>query len=557
MSQRGRASRSLFLVVGVALVASMFGSGAQAHSERPAEFPDGNGSVPKYRPYDETAPNLVVCKEDSAARIAAMEDPEWQAWNEALLGRCAYSHINDALAAVEAPGTNVYVLPGHYIEDPYRARPECADELPSGGNEEGSGAPILSYAQQVGCPYYENLIPILGDTNPGDDERVCDGPLCDLQIEGTGESAEDVVIDGGYDEQGNFNKLNGIRGDRADGLYLKNFTIQLFEFNAVYILETDGFVIDDVIARWNDEYGFLTFAVDHGVYQYCEGYGNGDSGIYPGSASDVNDDNPRTEPIKRWAIEIKYCNSHDNALGYSGTAGNSVYAHDNFFHHNATGIATDSVFPDHPGLPQDHGRFEDNWIFSNNVNFYEKYVHTGICDLPAAERGYEDGTVCPVIPAPVGTGMMIAGGNYNFIARNYVFDNWRSGFMLFGVPAAVRDEMDPSKQFDTSNFNNYVNNFMGISPLVGADRNGIDFWWDDQGEGNCWQGNVGPNGAAVTSNTMYPFGLPTCTSGGSRPIPLNPFKQGPLVPCVTYDRSDETFRDPPGCTWFDTPTEPN
>ncbi|MEU7702940.1 hypothetical protein, partial [Streptomyces sp. NPDC039028] len=28
---------------------------------------------------------------------------------------------------------------------------------------------------------------------------------------------------------------------------------------------------------------------DHGLYKNCESYGNGDSGIYPGSASDIND----------------------------------------------------------------------------------------------------------------------------------------------------------------------------------------------------------------------------------------------------------------------------
>ena len=182
---------------------------------------------------------------------------------------------------------------------------------------------------------------------------------------------------------------------------MRNFTVQQAEFNAVYVLETDGFMIDKLIARGNDEYGILAFASDHGLIQNVDAYYNGDSGIYPGSASDLNADS-KTIAVKRYAIEIRNNKSHDNALGYSGTAGNSVYAHHNKFYDNATGIATDSLFPGHPGLPQDHARWSHNDIYSNNENYYKKYVDTGICAKPMKERGYINGTVCPVDPDPGG-----------------------------------------------------------------------------------------------------------------------------------------------------------
>ena len=76
--------------------------------------------------------------------------------------------------------------------------------------------------------------------------------------------------------------------DRAGGVYFRNFTVQQAEFNALYVLETDGFVVDRVVARGNDEYGILAFAADHGLIQRTDNYWNGDSGIYPGSASDIN-----------------------------------------------------------------------------------------------------------------------------------------------------------------------------------------------------------------------------------------------------------------------------
>lgn len=60
------------------------------------------------------------------------------------------------------------------------------------------------------------------------------------------------------------------------------------------------------------------------------------------------------------------CNSHHNWAGLSGTAGNSLWVHDNDFHDNSVGIALDSLFPDHPGMPQGYSRFTGNRIFSNN-----------------------------------------------------------------------------------------------------------------------------------------------------------------------------------------------
>jgi hypothetical protein len=553
-------SRSWLTAVASALLLVSLPSPASAHAEREAFFPDGTGKVPRYRPMI-AEPNLVVCAPDSHRRILKIGDAGLRADNLALEKRCRFRNLQDAVNAVRKKGTTIYMLPGVYREKPYRKQPACAKELQQAGDEQG--APILSYEQQLTCPHAQNLVGIFGDIKPADDKRQCNAPVCNLQIEGTGQKPGDVLITGGFKKDGNWMKLNGIRGDRADGLYLRNFTIELFEFNAVYVLETDGFVIDKVVSRYNDEYGFLTFAVDHGVYKNCEGYNNGDSLIYPGSASDVNSGNEDYTQRKRWAIEIFNCKSHHNALGYSGTAGNSVYAHDNEFFANQAGVVTDSIFAGHPGLPQDHAWFRDNRIYSNNSNYTEKYVQSGLCDKPPAERGYKppkgkpawSGTVCPVVPAPVGAGMVIAGGNWNLLQDNEVWDNWRAGFMLFSVPAVVREEYDPSKAYDTSHFNKYVGNHVSLTPRGLVDLNGVDFWWDDQGEGNCWEDNVAPDDV-VTSNTMYPTGLPDCASGGSAPIPNNPFKSGQIAACATYDRSDPQFRDPPGCDFFDTPEEP-
>ena len=539
---------------------------AVAHEEREAIFPDKNvGSVPEYRTFPQ-AQRVVVCAADSAQRIAALPG-EARTRSQALLGECAEDSIQDAVNTIAAPGglganSTIYLLPGVYLEEKYAAPPTgaCAEIQPEGegdvigslqgSEEDNAGVPaLLSYAQQLQCPNVHNLIAIMGDQNPDDTSYRCDSDLCGLQIEGTGERPDDVVVDN------RFAKLNAIRADRADGLYLRNFLVQQSRFNSVYIIETTGFVVDKMVARANDEYGFLAFASDRGLIKDCEAYYNGDSGVYPGSASDINADRT-TIDVERYAIEITRCYSHDNALGYSGTAGNSVYAHDNVFSNNATGIATDSFFPGHPGLPQDHARFSNNKIFSNNRNYYD-FVRDGTCAKPIEERGYlEKGVVCPVIPTPVGTGIIIAGGNLNSVDNNLIYDNWRAGTYQIWVPAALRDEFDPTKQYDTSNGNQYRDNRMGFAPDGAVQPNGLDSFWDDEGVGNCWQGNVSSWGD-YRSNAVDPRGLPTCDSGGSQFVPgTSAVKFTGFLGCSQYNRDDEFFRDPPACDWFTSPVRP-
>ncbi|MGN6577619.1 MAG: right-handed parallel beta-helix repeat-containing protein [Nocardioides sp.] len=573
-----RNTRVQVVLAVLAMVVGLLGVGgfspASAHEERPASFPDGSGSVPKYLGLDNPR-SRVVCKPDSGKRIAAMKPGALKRTNKALLRRCEFHSIQSAVNSIEKPRTSVYILPGYYTEKKWaqKKRSDYCSHLatesdsPLGDaatyigslSSPGTGAaaaadsgdgttdPIaLSYADQLRCQHNLNLIAIMGDHTPTNDSIHCDSELCGTQLVGTGATKKAVVIDN------KFAKLNAVRADRAGGVVLRNFTVQQAEFNAVYVMETDGFRLDRLITRGNDEYGILAFASDHGLIQHTNNYYNGDSGIYPGSGADLNADNPDFEP-RRYAIEIRYNRSHDNTLGYSGTAGNSIHAHHNKFYDNSTGIATDSLFPGHPGLPQDHARWDHNEIHSNNSNYYTKYVDTGVCAKPIEERGYIDGTVCPVIPTPVGTGLLIAGGNFNSTDHNWIYDNWRYGTMQFWVPSPLRDEYDPSKLYDTSNYNHSFGNHMGLTPSGKKLHNGMDFWWDDQGQGNCWEDNESSRGEPTDNFTIDPG---PCADGGSQLVPGAPVKDAGFLSCSQYDRNDPTWRHPPECSWFDDPEKP-
>jgi hypothetical protein len=576
--RRSRSHDALFFPVRpgplalVSLLAAVLGLGvgtaapAVAHEERPAVFPDGSGHRPDFLGLDNPR-HRVVCTPQSRAKIAAMPAGHLRRVNQRLLRDCEFRSIQTAINSIEQRNTSVYVLPGTYTERRWANRKRSAycsnlqtssaDPLavseyigsltsPDTGADD-TGPIALSYPDQVRCAHNLNLIAIFGDRTPRNDSIRCDSRFCGTQLVGTGRRRTDVLIDN------KFAKLNAIRADRAGGVYFRNFTVQRAEFNSLYVMETDGFVVDRVVARANDEYGILTFASDHGLVQHVNTYYNGDSGIYPGSGSDLNADNTDFEPT-RYAIEIRDSRSHHNMLGYSGTAGNSIWAHDNEFYANSTGIATDSLFPGHPGLPQDHARWSHNRIYSNNSNYYTKYVDTGVCAKPMPERGYLHGTVCPVIPTPVGTGVLIAGGNYNSTDHNLIYDNWRYGTMQFWAPAPLRDEYDPTKLYDTSNHNHTFANTMGIRPDGSVAHNGLDFWWDDQGIGNCWENNVSSRGEPTNNFTVDPG---PCAEGGSTFLPgTSAVKDSGFLSCSQYDRSDPVWHHPPGCTWFDSPTKP-
>jgi hypothetical protein len=519
-----RALTRIGAIAALALVAalSLGSTPASAHEERDPRMPDGTGSVPEYR---NVGTRLLVCKSDRAdfeGRVAGFP-ADLRARNLQMWDQCqreGYRHLQEAVDAVREPGVRIAVLPGVYLEEPSLLPPvgECAS-LPA--RRADMGYQVLSYEQQVACPHNQNLVAIFGKEN--------------LQIEGTGAWPTDVVVDAQYQ------KLNAIRADRANGFYLRNLTAQKTTFNAVYILETDGFVIDNAIGRWNDEYGFLTFADDHGKYVDCEAYGNGDSGVYPGAASNINAN--RGHDVPRYAIEITNCYSHHNALGYSGTAGDSVWAHDNRFTENGAGVSTDSAFPDHPGMPQNHAKFERNDIGDNNVDYYG-YVRDGTCARPPAERGYERGVVCPVVGIPTGTGILNPGGNYNVWRDNWIYGHTYAGTILTWVPGFVRNDTGWSAQFDTSHENRVYGNRMGVSPTGRKRANRVDVWWDGQGRNNCWQ--------AVGSSEPVP--VPRCDGGGApagsgpdRWI-AEPGKVLKLYECNDYDL--QRARIPGNCDWF-------
>jgi hypothetical protein len=597
----------------IAAALAVFGSvAADGHPERTTTFEwPATGSVPTYRT---NGPSVVVCKADSAALLAAeygvslspsssrrvlhrrharrrraqrrhlagrhghrrvvhvgatssVRGPAEYQQRLALLQQCRFHDIQAAIDSAQS-GYRVLIMPGVYQEQPSRDVPVGAAGQPPCPNDyvtvEGDfrfapppvgprsndlpERPNRNYA--IKCPNSKNLIAVVGDTRPEPHPATPILPrclrLCNLQIEGMGRGPQDVLI------QSDRKKSDALRIDRANGIYLTNFTVEQGAFNDIDLVEVDGFKIDNVVARYAQNYGILSFTATHGLYDHITAYGNGDSGIYPGSTMKGCGVDPNlygtceATGCGNPSIEIRNSVSYANTLGYSGTAGNSTYVHDNKFYDNASGLATDSFASGHPGMPQECFDWERNQIYSNNNNFFSSERQAYCGHTPFVDRPKE--IVCPQFQTPVGTGIVMGGANRDVLKKNYIYDNWRQGVLLLTVPASLRGDNDPSHQQDTSNGNQFIDNVMGQAPDGKRLPNGLEFKWDSGGKGNCWQGNQ-----MLSGHGSDPSTLPACP-GSPIYMPVNPAVTAAELPCTAWDPMQDP--EPVGCDWFTTPPKP-
>ncbi|HKF79989.1 MAG TPA: hypothetical protein VKB17_04115 [Thermoleophilaceae bacterium] len=548
-----------------------------AHPERTTVFPSlKKGAVPKLRHH---GASRVVCKRDSRRRLRRIyrHHPRSLRKRLRILRRCRYRNIQTAINHARS-GFRILIMPGVYKELPSRRVPvgayhkePCPNDYvetegfsntaPPPAGPRSNDPPVRPDRNyQRKCPNSKNLIAVVGDTRPEPDPDHPITPkcvhLCHLQILGLGRKPTDVRI------VGDRRKLDVLRIDRATGIYIRNLSVEQGWFNGIDLVEVSGFRISKVVARYNQNYGILTYTSEHGLYDHIDAYRNGDSGVYPGSnekgcdyvnpnAYGMCDRGTATDSRAGCGpptTELRRVNSHDNVLGYSGTAGNSTYIHDSEFHHNSAGLTTDSFASGHPGMPQECFRWEKNRIYSNNNNFFTAERQSYCNGVPFERRPRR--IVCPQFQAPVGTGFLIGGGNRNLARNNFIYDNWRWGVVLFWVPGALRGDNDPAHQSDTSNGNQFVGNKMGMRPDGKADPNGLDFWWDGQGARNCWTRNTSKSGTGRHSD---PASLPACP-GSNLIRPADPLKSGALLPCSAWDPKRNPR--PVACDWFDVPPEP-
>jgi len=478
--------RRTLLACSLALICLVPGLG-WTHAERATLSPPRPGHVPdQNRAPTET---IDVCK----------------------TGECTFQHIQAAVTAAH-DGALIQIWPGFYREEPSRAMPELPPDDPP------ENPHVYSYQHHIDHPNSVNLIAIVGKKN--------------ITLRGMGANPRDVVIDV------EFKKHVGIRGDRSDGLILENFSVWHAYDHGVYVLDTDGFIIDRVHSGYSREYPFLTFANDHGLMRNCEAFGGGDGGLYPGGAADA-----AGGKLGRYSMEIDHCRSYHNVLGYSGTQGDNVWVHDSEFFDNATGLVSDSE-TDHPNYPENNLVLERNKFHDNNLNVYQPdsdiraTVFTGFAAIP------------------VGVGVLLATGNDNLVQNNDIWGNDRYGVALWsGEGLVLGPTSTPAALPLMSTGNRFLANRMYGPP--GSKPNLYDFACDGFGTNNCWQDNVrSPGGDAATSEVIP---LPPCNNpvdGSVLPLtagppnPISVYYQAGIL--VVADSDGDGVDDRPICDFTDT-----
>ena len=151
--------------------------------------------------------------------------------------------------------------------------------------------------------------------------------------------------------------------------------------------------------------------------------------------------------------------------------------------------------------------------------------------------------MCPAVGVPVGTGVINPGGNYNIWRDNWVYGNSYAGFVTTWVPGFVRDD---------NRFARPVRH-LAPQPLLRQPRwasrpdgttapNGMDFWWDGQGVGSCWQD---PSDAGAEPRVLPRCGADDLPAGlGTARYVAEPAKVLKLYVCSNYDLADAA--DPDG-----------
>ena len=167
--------------------------------------------------------------------------------------------------------------------------PRCDQyEITNDRNQAGA----VSYAYQFHCPNDQNLIAVIGRAaGPGTDPQPPLGDRrgipnlgrcirCNFQIEGSGVSADDVVVDAGRVAPATAGpgdrpvKDVAIRADRADGFVLRNITVR-HAARARHLRARDRRLrARPLQGLLPGEYGVLTFTSDHGLIQNCEAAGS-------------------------------------------------------------------------------------------------------------------------------------------------------------------------------------------------------------------------------------------------------------------------------------------
>ena len=216
--------------------------------------------------------------------------------------------------------------------------------------------------------------------------RVC---TTDLTIRG--EDRNTTILDGQ-------SKMNNGFTVMADNVVIENMTAHHYVGNGFYWTAQSGYRGSYLTAYDNGDYGIYAFGSIRGEFDRSYASGSPDSGFYIGQCYPC--DAIITDVISEW-----------NGLGYSGTnAGGNLVIQNSEWAHNSAGIVPNTL--DSEKGPPERG----TTILGN-------YVH---------DNGNEKAPYNLWSHIPLGDGILVPGGDQNYIANNRVINNSEYGILVLG-----------------------------------------------------------------------------------------------------------------------------
>jgi parallel beta-helix repeat protein len=268
---------------------------------------------------------------------------------------------------------------------------------------------------------------------------------------------------------------NGVTVDPGgDGFALVNVTVRGFEENGVLLSGVHGFLLSEVTALDNGEYGVFPVHSSHGVIERCRASGHNDTGIYVGQDTGVT---------------VRQSVAYGNVNGIEFENSRDVRAFANETYDNVVGILVVLL----PGL--DAKTSSDVLVAGNDVhdNNHANFAPPG--DLASF--------------VPSGSGILVVGADRVTVSENRVSGNQFVGIgvastlvlgTLAGLPPEAFADIEPDPDFDRIVDNVVTGNGGAGSPIPFLPA--VDLLWIPAGMGNCWSGN--------TFDTNFPDALPAC-----------------------------------------------
>jgi hypothetical protein len=215
--------------------------------------------------------------------------------------------------------------------------------------------------------------------------------VCTADLTIRGEDRNTTILDGQSKLTNGFIVL-------ADNVVIENMTAHHYVGNGFYWADQTGYRGSYLTAYDNGDYGIYAFGSRHGEFDHSYASGSPDSGFYIGQCfpCDAIITNVRSE----W-----------NGLGYSGTnAGGNLVLENSEWDLNSAGIVPNTL--DSEKMPPQRG-----------AALIGNYVH---------DNGNTQAPYTIWAHIPLGTGILVAGGDKDYIANNRVENNPDYGILVLG-----------------------------------------------------------------------------------------------------------------------------